>query len=397
MRDVIELVVKLDDTTVEHRFVELGPPIEIAGASIDPEEVGSSWLRCKSGLAEVSARRTTPPKKHPLAAAVGDRRSLVYIGVSLAVHLVIWALATEQPPEPTVVIEDPKPIGTRVVGTFSTTPSNRMALEEGDSPDIERDGGGAPTLGLEGKAGGASQRDSGHARLARRETPAVTREGAIESARTAGILGSTSLKGQGFAAITGTADPASGFDRSDVQGPLYGGSGEASGTFGMGRVGFQGSAGCTGANCNGLIGTGRYGTISNGRGRGDHWGGDRAGAGGLPPQPLPTVRLCAGTRPCVIALGALDKAIIRRYVRRELPKIQYCYEKELLAHPELEGDVTTRFLIHGDGTVASIDASGVSDEVSSCVAGVIKNIQFPKFEDGSTDVRYPFTFHKAGS
>ncbi len=39
------------------------------------------------------------------------------------------------------------------------------------------------------------------------------------------------------------------------------------------------------------------------------------------------------------AQGDLDKAIIRRYIKRNQQKIQYCYEKELLAKPNLSGTV----------------------------------------------------------
>ena len=45
------------------------------------------------------------------------------------------------------------------------------------------------------------------------------------------------------------------------------------------------------------------------------------------------------------ATGDLDKNIIRRYIRRKLPRIRYCYEKELLVKPSLSGTVVTQFLI----------------------------------------------------
>ena len=37
------------------------------------------------------------------------------------------------------------------------------------------------------------------------------------------------------------------------------------------------------------------------------------------------------------AQGDLDKAIIRRYIKRNIQKITYCYEKQLLAKPGLGG------------------------------------------------------------
>jgi len=96
--------------------------------------------------------------------------------------------------------------------------------------------------------------------------------------------------------------------------------------------------------------------------------------------------------------GDLDKAIIRRYIKRNIQKIQYCYEKQLLAKPTLSGTVQTQFFITPNGTVASASGSGVDSEVSSCVADVIKSIEFPKPKGGgSVTVNYPFIFHSSGS
>jgi hypothetical protein len=95
--------------------------------------------------------------------------------------------------------------------------------------------------------------------------------------------------------------------------------------------------------------------------------------------------------------GDLDKAIIRRYIKRNLQKIQYCYEKQLLAKPSLAGTVQAQFFITPNGTVASSTGTGVDGEVSSCVADVIKGIEFPKPKGGGgVQVNYPFTFHSSG-
>jgi hypothetical protein len=96
------------------------------------------------------------------------------------------------------------------------------------------------------------------------------------------------------------------------------------------------------------------------------------------------------------AVGDLDKAIIRRYIKRNINKITYCYEKALLATPGLEGTVTTQFFISPTGSVSTASATGVSPEVASCVAGVIKAIEFPKPRGGGgVQVNYPFTFRVA--
>jgi hypothetical protein len=95
--------------------------------------------------------------------------------------------------------------------------------------------------------------------------------------------------------------------------------------------------------------------------------------------------------------------VIRRYIKRELHKIQYCYEKELLGNGTLRGIVDVHFLIQIDGRVSTVETSGVSPAVASCVAEVIERIEFPAQGAGIpdrraiTDVRYPFTFRNAGS
>ena len=95
------------------------------------------------------------------------------------------------------------------------------------------------------------------------------------------------------------------------------------------------------------------------------------------------------------AQGDLDKAIIRRYIKRNIQKIQYCYEKNLLEKPGLAGSVMVEFDIGKDGKVVSSKGSGL-DKVDDCVADVIKGIEFPEPKGGGTvRVNYPFLFKPA--
>jgi hypothetical protein len=97
-----------------------------------------------------------------------------------------------------------------------------------------------------------------------------------------------------------------------------------------------------------------------------------------------------------VSNGDLDKAIIRRYMRRNMQKFQYCYEKKLLTSPALSGTVATEFFITPQGTVAGAHASGVDPEVAECVAGVINGIEFPKPRGGGgVQVNYPLTLEIA--
>lgn len=105
---------------------------------------------------------------------------------------------------------------------------------------------------------------------------------------------------------------------------------------------------------------------------------------------LPTVSLGKPT-----AQGALETAIISRYIRRNRQKLQYCYEKRLLAKPELAGTLQARFVIAASGKVATASARGVDPEVAKCVADLIKTIEFPRPKSGgAVEVTYPFTFHR---
>jgi len=164
---------------------------------------------------------------------------------------------------------------------------------------------------------------------------------------------------------------------------IYGGllpneEAELNGGFGYGRSGVGPSG--TGGTVWGTIGHGN----GSGYGRNDDWKRQ-------PRSPVPTISIGKPT-----VEGDLDKAIIRRYIKRNIPKVQYCYEKQLLANDTLEGTVTTRFVIDENGSVASASAEGVDKEVASCIARVMKDIQFPKPKSGGiVRVTYPFTFRRA--
>ena len=125
------------------------------------------------------------------------------------------------------------------------------------------------------------------------------------------------------------------------------------------------------------------GTIGLGGGAGTGSGGTLRGRAGTDP------RVKQGT---VEARGSLDKNIIRRFVRRQLPRVRYCYEKRLLERPTLAGTVRVTFTIDETGAVQGVRAGGLGDrEVEDCIAAAVGAIQFPEPTGGSVSVRYPFT------
>ncbi len=128
---------------------------------------------------------------------------------------------------------------------------------------------------------------------------------------------------------------------------------------------------------------------------------DVAGAKVIGMGPMPSKEQLArrGHRIPTLAVGQpslqgdLDKAIIRRYVKQNVARMKECYTKALAVNPSLAGTVQTSFFITPNGSVASASGTGVDPDVASCVAEVIKKIEFPKPKGGGgVQVNYPFTF-----
>ena len=161
----------------------------------------------------------------------------------------------------------------------------------------------------------------------------------------------------------------------------------ANGAYGYGAVGYgMSGVGYGGGGSGwGTIGLGHYGTIGHGFGSGGGYG---AAHVTIHTAAVPTLVIAQPT-----VVGDLDKSLIRRYVKRSTEKIRYCYEKRLLAKPKLEGTVNVHFTISETGSVVASTADGFDDEVGTCIAGVVKQIEFPSAKGaGVVQVNYPFTF-----
>jgi outer membrane biosynthesis protein TonB len=94
--------------------------------------------------------------------------------------------------------------------------------------------------------------------------------------------------------------------------------------------------------------------------------------------------------------GVFSKKIVRRVVKRSLPRFAFCYEKARQRDQTLGGGtLTIKFIIGADGKVFSAEvASGrISAEVDACVVEKTTWLEFPAPEKGGTvEVSYPFTF-----
>ena len=223
--------------------------------------------------------------------------------------------------------------------------------------------------------------------------PQRSKDEAIREAAISGVLGSSLLM-TSVKALAATGEIASGFDVESMNGGLYGGDGVGRGQFGNGLRGHDLGGGCLAEPCGTIPGNGKYDHALIGLNKGTRYGlpaGNRFGMpghkAGLPEPKEP-----------IISGSDYSKSIIRRYIMRYREKLGYCYEKQLLVHPAMAGQVTAAFFIGPAGVVQSSSAQGMDAEVAGCIATVIGTIAFPPPRDGSgVQVNYPFTFRPTTS
>jgi hypothetical protein len=105
---------------------------------------------------------------------------------------------------------------------------------------------------------------------------------------------------------------------------------------------------------------------------------------------VPTISLAPST-----STAGFDKNTLRRYIRRNLSKIMTCYQSQ--PNPaDPDGTLDTHFIIGADGNVTDVTTDGFDPTVASCVADVIRRIQFPNPGGSPIVVSYPFKFITAG-
>jgi len=355
-------------------------------------------IRARAGQTTFLVSAVNKPREQPTPLFAVERRTLGYAAGSLAVHLAAVAFLATIPIDGSNVNVDlgmdaDTSLASRIAATED--PLQEIDPETNPGDDAGTEGTGAKMRLDEGASGkpDAPRTDGQLAIKDRHEEPRLSKEQAIEAARMAGVLGSTEAIRGGIASLTASDPFSSGFDDADIYGPLFGSQGEGRGNFGFGRNGWGPGGGCTQEPC-GIVGAGDYGTIGTGKHAGEGWRGGGTWGNGRN-------RVAAVPKSTEIGMprsgDGLDKAIIRRYIKRNLSKISYCYESELLARPGLEGQVHVTFLITPTGGVSQSTGAGFDSKIASCVAGVIKNIEFPRPTDGgNVQVNYPFTFHAAG-
>jgi hypothetical protein len=351
-------------------------------------------LRLKLGATQFLIQSVAAPKKNAAAGFTFDRRVAAFFAASAAAHLGVLALLKTVPSDQDTAASDDDSIenvlASAELDSRETKPIEPSEEEFGS--DATGEAARTAMALVEGTMGtDQANGDPGQRKVMKRsDRPSISREEAIERAKASGLFMSDSMQG-GFDSFTGDSDLTSGLDSLDFDGGWEGdGSGSPQG-FGNGRRGFGPGGGGNDWNS---IWSGAYNTIPGGDGFGDDYSFDKGPRGPRKhTQTHPVTKFCQTTE-CKVS-GDVDPAVIRRYMKRNAAKISYCYEKELLSSPGLQGTVATRFTVTPDGRVSSVDASGVNENVSSCIAGVISNIKFPAFKS-PFEVKYPFHVHPAG-
>ena len=147
-----------------------------------------------------------------------------------------------------------------------------------------------------------------------------------------------------------------------------------------------------GGSTNGNLGLGSLNTIGHGGGGGTGEGYGR-GAGGLRGRRASVSTIRTGS---ASVQGAMSKEIIRRYIRRHINRLRYCYERELARQPNLAGRVDVQFVIASTGMVSTskVRSSTIGNTaVEQCVAHAVQQISFPASDGGGVViVNYPFMF-----
>ncbi len=242
-----------------------------------------------------------------------------------------------------------------------------------------------PAVGRPGKAGRRGMPDTGKRRAVRR-----IREDDRERLSRMGLL---SALGDGPGAL-GTLDTTRhglGGDLMDAIGGITGTEPGPSGGFGGLDVKGTGP-GCQG--CSGSDPLMRGGPIRR---------------SGVSRRSLPETRYHKPTEGAVPEIshgqlemtGSLSEEIIRSTIRSYRRQIRYCYEQELIRHPELAGKIRVHFVINHRGLVRTVEGWSTpglrGTNLQQCVLTRVRTWKFPKPRGGGeVEVFYPFLFAPTG-
>ncbi len=386
------------------------------GDAIMSTEAGGGWelpipeagrIRIDSGLARFFVRWVPAPRRqsHSVMSRIETRMMWMFAASGLA-HLAVLALIWGIPDARRGASVETQFDSPRYVSLTSMPlenpieeqPDNHGAgeLAKGEKP------GEISGTGSLGNTGTPEETNTvGRLAVKNRGVPPRLARSADEHramARKAGILGYFATERDIFASLDSPYASSSGWDQEDVAGGYNGDRIEAingpGGDWGNQIQSFSNSP---------YYRPGIYRTIDGydtGDPNGKWWGPSRLPGkkGNDRERKGPKVSFCTGPNPCSTIGDGIDKETVRRYIKRQLGRIQHCYERALIADPSLAGTVSTAFTISPTGTVQGTSARGMNSTMQSCVSGVISSIHFPSSTDRSpVRVTYPFHFRQNGT
>ncbi len=308
--------------------------------------------------------------------------------ITFIIGLFIMNLITETPPIEVDIFEIDNRFANMIVSNQDDVKVEDIEKEKKVKLEKPKEGLVEATqqrksLGEEGRVGDKKSRVANAQGSARRGLDEKV-------AQSSGIMGALSAGAASFDRVFGGGGLGAGMEKT--LGSVTGISGvDQFGSGGLGTRGFGTGGGGNALGIGGLGTRGRGGGGMGGMGYGMAAG--RIGGKGLSD-------ITAGGGQAVI-MGALDRAVIDAYIKRNLAKIRWCYEKELNKDPKLFGKIVINFIIAKTGQVSSskVQRSTMGNEnVESCVADQIKKIRFPQPKGGGiVIVNYPFVFkHSEG-
>jgi hypothetical protein len=163
-----------------------------------------------------------------------------------------------------------------------------------------------------------------------------------------------------------------------------------------GGYGFASGFGLMGSSGGSAVqGIGGLGVRGMGAGGSGGFGGGTLGAlGGASPTLATSPAPPATGSP--IVLGSMDGSLVEAVIRRNLPALRACYQRELSHQPGLAGRLDLAIRVGPDGKVVSFEAKHDtlgSDRLLECVRSRFLRMAFPSQPDaGEILVRYPLVF-----
>jgi hypothetical protein len=292
-------------------------------------------------LSVVAAPRVVVPKPRP------ELRPFAYVAAALVAHLAVWLVAMWTHPleRLAVVVED-------------IQPRMRVRIEEPPTPPPP------PKKDKQKQSAGSAAAQSSQS-----AEPRTPEQRAIASAEKAGVMGAKGLSDLSMLVpkidVVKAVNDSIAYDEDAAQAKLFGGGPRFDPSKKKGW---------------GTVASGKYATVSKGRGAGDGYDLE-----GTVKHPQPDIAMChAGCR----VAGPTAKDIIHHAVDLRLGAIGYCYQRH--ARKQLTGKLRIDFTIGIDGVVHQPRGSGMP-EFQECAAAVIGVIPFDP-ATAPTVVSYTFAF-----